>query len=82
MSDEFGYTFKRHSIVLIRDREGSPWYIRVRGPDGRYKYDGYWRDSAGKPLKDALYEAKVGAMLLKPPPTMGHAAAISKAEGK
>lgn len=66
MSDEFSYTFRRHSIVLTRDHEDANWYIRVRGPDGLHKYDGYWRDSAGKPLRDALHEAKVGAQLIRP----------------
>lgn len=75
MPDEFGYTFKRHSIVLTRDHDGANWYIRVRGPDGLHKYDGYWRDSAGKPLKDALHEAKVGAMLIPAPKQMDPEAA-------
>lgn len=75
VGDEFSYTFKRHSIVLTRDREDANWYIRVRGPDGLHKYDGYWRDSAGKPLKDALYEAKVGAMLIRQSPQMDPATA-------
>jgi hypothetical protein len=71
MSDEFSYTFKRHSIVLTRnDGPLGNWYIRVTAPDGCYVYDGWWADSAGKPLKDALYEAKVGAMLLPKPPLM------------
>jgi hypothetical protein len=40
-----------------------------------HKYDGYWRDSAGKPLKEALYEAKVGAELIRPAPSMDAEAA-------
>jgi predicted RNase H-like HicB family nuclease len=67
MSDEFNYTFKRHDIALTRDREDANWYIRVRGPDGLHKYDGYWRESAGKTLKEALQEAKEGALLVSPP---------------
>lgn len=70
MPDEFSYTFRRHSIVLTRDREDANWYIRVRGPDGLHVYDGYWRDSVGKPLKAALHEAKVGAGLIPQPASM------------
>lgn len=70
MADEFSYTFRRHDIVLTRDAEDRNWYIRVRGPDGLHVYDGYWRDSVGKPLKDAIYEAKMGAGLIPPSPSM------------
>jgi predicted RNase H-like HicB family nuclease len=64
--DEFSYTFRRHSIVLTREDEDRNWYIVVTAPSGLKCYDGWWRDSAGKPLKDALQEAKEGAMLVKP----------------
>lgn len=70
MADEFSYTFRRHSIVLTRDAEDRNWYIRVRGPDGLHVYDGYWRDSVGKTLKEALAEAKHGAQL-KPYAALG-----------
>lgn len=62
--------FKGHDIVLQRDSDEKSWYIRVRGADGLYVYDGYWRDSAGKTAKEALYEAKVGAMLIPKSPSM------------
>lgn len=58
--------FKGHDIMLQRDGNDKNWYIRVRGADGLYKYDGYWRDSVGKSAKEALHEAKVGAMLIRP----------------
>ncbi len=70
MPGEFSYTFRQHSIVLTRDEPNSNWYIRVRAPNGCYAYDGWWRDSAGRPLKDALYQAKVGAGLIPPSPPM------------
>jgi predicted RNase H-like HicB family nuclease len=66
MADEFSYTFRRHSIELTREREDRNWYIRVRAPSGLHAYDGYWLDSAGKSLKEALQRAKEGAMLVKP----------------
>jgi hypothetical protein len=74
-TEEFSYTFRRHSIVLTRENENRNWYIRVRGPDGLHVYDGYWRESAGKTLKEALYEAKVGAQLIRAAPPMDPEAA-------
>lgn len=67
MADEFSYTFRRHSIELTRDAEDRNWYIVVTAPSGLKCYDGYWLNSAGRSLKDALYEAKRGAMLIQPP---------------
>ena len=67
MADEFSYTFRRHSIELTREHEDRNWYIRVRAPSGLYAYDGYWLNSAGKSLKEALQEAKQGAMLATSP---------------
>ena len=62
--------FKGHDITIQRDSDDKNWYIRVRGPDGLHKYDGYWSESVGKTAKEALYEAKVGAMLIPKSPSM------------
>ena len=70
MADEFSYTFKRCWIALAREDVDTDWYIRVRAPDGGLLYDGWWRDSAGKTLKEALYEAKAGSLLLPKRPSM------------
>ena len=69
MADDIWRRFKNHDINLTRD-PGRSWYIRVTGPDGMRVYDGYWHGSAERTAKDALYEAKVGAGLLKPSPRM------------
>lgn len=42
------------------------WYIRVRAPSGLYAYDGYWLNSQGKALDDAITEACTGACLWTP----------------
>jgi predicted RNase H-like HicB family nuclease len=65
VSDEFSYTFRKHSIVLSREDTDRNWYIVVTAPSGLKCYDGWWRDSVGKTLKQALQEAKEGAMLLR-----------------
>lgn len=69
-SDDIYTRFKNHGISLTRDRRDEDWYIRVRAPDGCYVYDGWWRDSAEKTAKDALFEAKVGAGLIPAPCSM------------
>jgi hypothetical protein len=63
---EFQGRYKQHDIDLMRDGWCSNWYIRVRAPSGLYAYDGYWRDSQGKSLDDAIAEACTGACLWTP----------------
>ncbi|WP_234775230.1 hypothetical protein [Paraburkholderia tropica] len=46
------------------DRDGR-WYIEVHGPGGCYLYDGWWRNSEGKPVEDAVAEAFRGAQLIE-----------------
>lgn len=58
--------YKQHDIDLMRSDWNACWYIRVRAPDGCYAYDGYWRDSEGKSLDDAITEACHGAGLWTP----------------
>jgi predicted RNase H-like HicB family nuclease len=57
--------FKNHDITIQRDGDDTNWYIRVRAPNGLYAYDGYWLNSAGKSAKEALQEAKEGALLVR-----------------
>jgi predicted RNase H-like HicB family nuclease len=66
MPDEFSYTFRNHNILLTRDEVDRNWYVQVIAPTGCYACDGYWLNSAGKTLKEALQYAKEGAMLVKP----------------
>ncbi len=63
---EFQGRYKQHDLDLMRDGWNSNWYIRVRAPSGLYAYDGYWRDSQGKSLDDAITEACTGACLWTP----------------
>ncbi len=63
---EFQGRYKQHDLDLMRDGWRSNWYIRVRAPSGLYAYDGYWRDSQGKSLDEAIAEACTGACLWTP----------------
>lgn len=56
--------FKGHGIYIERDHPSVNWYIIVKAPDGCNAYDGWWLDSEGKPVDDAVKEALRGAMLL------------------
>jgi hypothetical protein len=62
-SEGHHHTFRRHSISLTRESSLHDWYIIVKHPSGGNLYDGWWRDSSDKTAKDALAEAKRGAML-------------------
>ncbi len=57
------YRYRQHDIELSRENRGDDWYITVRCDDGCYLYDGWWRDSAGKPQREAVLEAIRGACL-------------------
>jgi hypothetical protein len=63
---EFQGRYKQHDLDLMRDGWHSNWYIRVCAPSGLYAYDGYWRESQGKSLDDAITEACTGACLWTP----------------
>jgi hypothetical protein len=63
---EFQGRYKQHDLDLMRDGWDSNWYIRVRAPNGLCAYDGYWRDSQGKSLDEAIAEACTGACLWTP----------------
>ena len=63
---EFQGRYKQHDLDLMRDGWHCNWYLRVRAPSGLYAYDGYWRDSQGKSLDDAIAEACTGACLWTP----------------
>lgn len=58
-------TYKNHLINFSRENRNSDWYIWVYCPDGRLAYDGYWRDSAGKTIRQATLEALRGAMIVQ-----------------
>lgn len=56
--------YKKHSIIIERDEDANNWwYIQVISPKGTYLYDGWWQNSEDKTAKEALQEAKKGAML-------------------
>lgn len=59
--------YKRHLITVERERPGVDWYITVECPGGGMAYDGWWRDSAYKSHKEAIEEAKRGALLIREP---------------
>lgn len=63
---EFQGRYKGFDLDLMRDGAHSRWYIRVRDPRGCYAYDGWWADSYGKSLDDAIAEALKGACLWTP----------------
>jgi hypothetical protein len=52
-----------HLIQVARESVADDWYIIVTAPCGRLAYDGWWRDSAGKLVREAIAEAKRGAMI-------------------
>lgn len=64
--EEHDVRFKGHDINVSKDSLSSNWYIRVTHPNGSKLYDGWWRDSANANWKEAVEEAKRGAMLVKP----------------
>lgn len=61
---DFCGTYKGYTINIDRDHPSQNWYIIVTSPSGGYVYDGWWRDSEGKPLREAIAEALRGSMLL------------------
>lgn len=65
-TNEFQGRYKGHDLDLMRDGRFSRWYIRVRDPRGCYAYDGWWAESAGKSLDEAIEEALKGACLWTP----------------
>lgn len=63
----FNGRYKQHTLAIIRvGGEARNWYIRVRAPSGLYACDGYWLNSQGKSLDDAITEACTGACLWTP----------------
>lgn len=55
--------YKDHKIHLSRENRKSDWYIWVYAPSGALAYDGYWRGSARKPIREAVSEAIRGALI-------------------
>ena len=53
--------YKDHEIHISRESKKANWYIWVYSPSGALAYDGYWRDSAGKTIRQAIAEAIRGA---------------------
>ena len=60
-----------HYFDLSRESESDRWYIRVSAPDGCRTYDGWWRDSEGKSVDEAITEACHGSCIN--PPEAGRA---------
>jgi hypothetical protein len=56
-------TYKDHKIHLSRESKKHQWYIWVYAPDGTLAYDGWWRNSEGKPIREAVAEAIRGACI-------------------
>lgn len=57
--------YKGHAIGIERDHPNSEWYIVVTAPNGLPAYDGWWRDSKHKPIREAIEQALRGSLLLK-----------------
>lgn len=57
-------TFKGHMLHISRENRRELWYIWVYAPCGSLAYDGYWRDSVGKTIREATLEAIRGAMII------------------
>ena len=60
--------FGRHrdyTVEISRESRRADWYIIVTHPSGGLNYDGYWRDSAGKPIREAIAEAFRGGRIPK-----------------
>lgn len=64
-------TYKEHQIHISRESRKTDWYIWVYAPCGSLCYDGYWKDSEGKTIRQAVREAIRGACIDENPET-GH----------
>jgi hypothetical protein len=64
--DAFQGRYKQHELDLLRSGDRADWYIRVRHPGGCYVYDGWWPESRGRTVDDAVAEACRGAGLWTP----------------
>lgn len=64
--DAFQGRYKQHDLDLLRSGDRADWYIRVRHPSGCYVYDGWWPESWGRNVDDAVAEACRGAGLWTP----------------
>ena len=64
--DAFQGRYKQHDFDLLRSGSSGNWYIRVRAPSGLYAYDGYWLNSSGRSVDEAVSEACIGACLWTP----------------
>ena len=62
--DELFGTINDHSISIHREGPHDDWYITVTDPTGIHCYDGWWDNSAGKTIQQALNEAIDGSYLL------------------
>lgn len=58
-------TINEHTIDIRRESEDQDWYIEVTAPNGMRDYDGWWSDSADKPIEEALAEAVRGSCLFE-----------------
>lgn len=55
--------YKGCDISVSRPADDRDWYIHVTDAGGFSLYNGFWRDSAGKTMDEALEEACRGSML-------------------
>lgn len=63
--EQHTFEYRRHLIQVEREEDYENWYIRVVSPQGIKCYDGWWKNSADKTVKEAVAEAKRGACLVK-----------------
>jgi hypothetical protein len=49
---------------IQRDSADEDWYIQVWPHEYEYVYDGWWKDSKDRSIKDAVKEAIEGGMIL------------------
>ncbi len=52
------------ALAIERDHKKSDWYILVTDKEGFTLYDGWWKNSAGKPLSEAIQQALIGSKLI------------------
>lgn len=65
--DECEARYKGCDIHIWRDATGvRNWYITVRDAGGFARYLGYWRDSSGNTIYEAIQEACRGSLLWTP----------------
>lgn len=63
LNDVGWFEYRQCAIHIERQTKHENWYIQVQHADGGYLYDGWWTDSIGKTMREAVVEACRGAGL-------------------